>query len=256
MSTIDALNESFSVVKRNPILLVAGLVTSTVLGVLGLIPLIGPIVSIFVAPFLIGGLLGMASKALDGSTDLGEFLAAGKEHYLKILGATLILGVAYLGGMIAIAVPTAFIGTFSMGMGSGSTAGFGGFGTAVLVMLALLFLAVLVVGFLLQFYTVAIVVGGANATGSFAQSYRVVRENLAGTLAYVALRIALGVAIAVPAVLGVVVGSALGDSSGSLAVMAFFGVFTLIFALVGTAVIPTFQAAFYRAHLAQTPAAE
>jgi hypothetical protein len=132
-------------------------------------------------PFLQGGTIGMADEALTTSSSLSTFVAEGRDNYLSLLLAYVVLLV--VNGVL---VAAAF------------AAGFGAFlahdavRTALLVLAGVVGLVYLLVAFFVQFYGQAIVVDGASALASFKRSYRVVRSNLLATVGYMLLAVVIG----------------------------------------------------------------
>ena len=150
------------------------------------------------APFLFGGLLGMAAEALDGTTGFGTFVETGKQHYLSMLGAYLLL----IGAMIPLgfAASLASLGVVSgLGIVSG---GLSGTATPMFVAMFLVgtvvFVVVLVVPlFFVQFYGQAIVLDGTSAVGGFKHSIGLVRRNTVSVFGYSALVFAGGLCFGV-----------------------------------------------------------
>ncbi len=212
MGAISALRTTGGALARNPIIFVGTFIVALV-GVLiqapryvvqaplvsVLVGLLGSIALFFVSPFLLGGILGMATEAITDRTSLGTFVRVGKTRYVTLLLATLLYGLLVFALLIAFAV----IGVIAAVVFGFVLAGSGGDpGVGALVALALVVLALLVAFFLFyfffQFFSVAVVVDEASVAGSFSQSYRLVRRNLLSTLGYVVLRLVLGVLILVP----------------------------------------------------------
>jgi hypothetical protein len=193
MAVLTALRTAGRTVVRNPIVLVV----TTVLGLTQIPqlllqsadPLVSGLVSLgvglfwFVAlPFVHGGIIGLVDDAIDGATDFGTFLAAGKRHYLSLLGVYIVLfGLNFALGIVAF-----FAGIFGIGgllvAGGGSHSPLLLGGVAVIALLAVG--AYFLVMFFIQFYGQAIVVDGVGAVEGVKRSVRVVRENLLGTLGY------------------------------------------------------------------------
>lgn len=203
MGAISSLSPAVDALKRNPVLIVAGLVIALVnVGVLAATTLapataglvMGPasLVVQLVAIFFVGGAYAMADESLDGRTRLGTLVSAGKEHYVTLLGATLLF-VAVSAAVFTFVGIVAVVVVIAVGIGFGSMGGIGagGGGLAVLGGLALVFLALYLLGFVamlfLQFYAPAVVVSGEGAIDALKRSYAVVRHNLLSTLGFDAI---------------------------------------------------------------------
>lgn len=258
MTVLHALRTAFGSVRRNPaIVLVAGAVALLQLPstfAQSLDPLVGGVVSLaasglllLLAPFIQGGLIGMAAEALDGETDVGTFLDEGKSNYLQLLGAyVLLFGVNFVLGVVVI-LPLVFGSVFVFGSGASVS-------HAVLAVVALIVLlgglAYVLAMFFLQFYAQAIVLDGQGIVGGFRRSAGLVRRNLASTAGYTALAIVVG------GLFGIVVGaSSIAASPQTLAALdlpslstgglALLAVVIVAVTAVSTAVLLTFSVAFY-----------
>jgi hypothetical protein len=190
---LQALHSAAAAVKRNPILFVVAAAASLLQlpGVLAQFaaPLVGGVislgfsaVSLFVMPFLFGGLIGMANEALDGRTSFGTLVSEGNAHYLSIL-------VVYF-SLFAVNFVLGFVLVFGAIIG-GVVVYTGGQSTALLVAvgaIALLgLLGYLVVAVTIQFFGHAIVVDDLDAVASIKRSAWCVRHNLLAVLGYTLL---------------------------------------------------------------------
>ena len=282
MGAVSALRTTGGALSRNPIvfvgaLLVALLSTASQLpqfagpalespAISLLASLLVPILSFFLAPFLLGGLLGMADEAVAGETSLGTFVRVGKARYVTLLLATLlytVLSFALLIGLgIVAAIVVAVVGV-SFGGGGGDPS------LAVVAAIALVVLALVVVfllfAFFLQFYTVAAVVEEAGVTECFTRSYRLVRQNLLSTLGYDLLTLLVWLLVTIPIFI-VFVAAILVAGSGipstptppspgtppaagfdpSLAVIVAGFVGLLVLQVLTSAITRTYGVAFYR----------
>ncbi|WP_225336544.1 DUF7847 domain-containing protein [Halomicrobium urmianum] len=191
MAVIDALRRTPSALARNPILVVVfglfALVQAPQLLAQAVSPVVAGLLSLaltgvllLVTPFVQAGTMQMADDALDGRTSLRTFVAAGKEHYLSVLGAYLVVfGVSFVLGAVGFVV--AIFGGIALGAGGGaSTGSLIGLGLVVGVIL----LAYLAFAFLVQFYAQEIVLNGASAIESLRQSAGLVRRNVLSTAGY------------------------------------------------------------------------
>ena len=138
---------------------------------------------IVVLPFFQGGLIGMADEALDGRTTIQTFVDAGKSNYVSILvGYLALMAINFVLGIIVFSVAI-FGGAALFQDGGLQTAN-----TTILVgssiILALVFLAYLLLIFFVQFYGQAIVLEDMSVVAGFKRSAAVVRHHLVSTLGY------------------------------------------------------------------------
>jgi hypothetical protein len=207
MAVMKALRQVPGALGRNPVIFV-------VLGAFGLLqapqllaqtvnPLLASVVSlglsavlVFLVPFVQAGLIEMADEALDGQTDLGTFLQAGREYYLSVL-------VAYL-AIVAMSFALGVVG-FVGSLFGGVAAMVGGPGIVVLVVVGLVLAAValvyLVVVFFVQFYGQEIVLDGVGAVDGLKASAGLVRRNLAPAAGYTVVVMAVSGAMGAAAAL-------------------------------------------------------
>lgn len=203
---VQALQAGSSALRRNPSIVGIMLVISLLQLPTQFAQLAGPVASavlsigvsavfILLVPFVFAGMLGMADEALDGKTSLSTFVETGKQYYLSMMGAYLLV----LGGGIILGI-VAFIGFAVLGitvfgvLGGASGAGvsgvaLGGIALAVLVGLFLLFVPL----FFVQFYGQAIVLDGESAVGGFKRSMSLVRRNLGSVFGYSILVFGVGI---------------------------------------------------------------
>jgi hypothetical protein len=209
MAAIRALRGALAALAGSPVVFLAGLFLSLVvlpqsalqLAGVPLVPFLLQVVTFFVTPFLVAGLVGMADEALDGSTALGTLTRVGRERYVPLLlgnfvQLAIVIVFAIVVGVVAVAV--ALIVGVGAVTGGGSSAGVGGAAILAGVVLLLLAVVFLVVQFFLQFFAVSIVVGETGAIDGFKRSYRLVRDNIVATLGYSAVTIVASVATAAP----------------------------------------------------------
>jgi hypothetical protein len=204
MAVARALRTASAALRRNPTVVGIVLVLSLLQlptqlarvagpGVSTAVGSVSSVVALVVAPFVFGGLLGMAAEALDGTTGFGTFVEKGKRHYLSMLGAYLLLVGAliafwFVAGFASLAVVSA-LGVLSGGLSGSASPVFlamflAGTGVFVLVLFVPLFFV--------QFYGQAIVLDGASAVSGFKRSIGLVRTNLVSVLGYSALVFAGG----------------------------------------------------------------
>ncbi|MEY7852147.1 hypothetical protein AB7C87_23430 [Natrarchaeobius sp. A-rgal3] len=210
MAVIPAFRDGWTALRENPVILLGGLflaVAGQLASAGGLVDswilmAVGFVIALLLSPFLLGGIIGMALEALEGSTaTLTQLTESGKAYYLSLLGASLLFGTILFAAMFASMIVAVFGVALGIGF-AGADAGAAGLvvaGLAVLLMLAL-FLLVFVVFLFVQFYNTAIVVEGERALSSFSRSASLVRSNLLSVVGYSILWVGIGMAAFVPIV--------------------------------------------------------
>ena len=190
MVIVSAFKDGFTALRENPILLVAGLLIgggSQLQYVDHLIesPLISAGVSLawlLVFPFVLGGFVGTAQGAIDGTgASLSCFFTAARTHYLRLLLATVLFVLVVLGTAMGLGV----IG-FVLGIGTMALAAIhemAGFATGVGSLLLWL-VSILVVIMFVQFYDTAIVIENKSVTDAFQRSIGLVRSNLKSVIGF------------------------------------------------------------------------
>jgi hypothetical protein len=189
MGISSSFADSIDALKRNPVLLVAAVIVSSINVVAFAVQsfaqaegawLLSSGASFLVqlvSLFFVAGAYAMARDGLEGTTTLGTLVAEGKEHYLSLLGATILLVLVSIAVVVAV-VTVGFIAIFVAGPSFvGGPTGFG------LIMLGMYLLGFLPI-FFLQFYGPAVVVSGAGAVEALKRSSGVVRRNLLQTLGF------------------------------------------------------------------------
>jgi hypothetical protein len=196
MAVVQSLQAASTALRRNPVVAGTVLVLSLLQLPVQFASLAGPSVStavdaasslaaLVVAPFVFGGLLGMAAEALDGTTGLGTFVEAGKRHYTSMLGAYLLL----IGVLLVFWFVSGFLGIAAIagiGILSGGPSGSSGplFLAMFLVTTVVFLVGLFVPLFFVQFYGQAIILDGESAISGFKRSVGLVRRNLASVLGY------------------------------------------------------------------------
>ncbi|WP_248896765.1 hypothetical protein [Haloplanus halobius] len=195
MSAIQSLRTAIDALSRNTVLLVGGLVYALVLlpqralqlaGV-PLAPTLLQLLTFFVTPFVLAGVIGMAREALDGDASLDSLTRVGKTRYVDLLLGTLVefaIQLVFGIGIVILALVVA------LGGAAAGTAG-----PAVLVgiaLIALLTLGYLIVLFAIQFYPVAIVADDVGPVDGITESVGFVRSNVLSTLGYTLVTVVLG----------------------------------------------------------------
>lgn len=128
-------------------------------------------------PFVHAGLIGMADEALDGSTSLRTFLRTGRDHYVSVLPAYLVIAAVNTVLGLGVLLGVAFL--FLVGSGATNVVPLviGGIGVLALV-------ACLLVLMFVQFYGHAIVIDEMGFVEGLERSASLVREHLLRTLGY------------------------------------------------------------------------
>jgi hypothetical protein len=194
MSALQSLRTAFGSLASNPVLFLAGLAYAVVVLPQSILPLAGmslagsalQLLTFFVTPFLIAGIIGMAAEATDGDTSLSTLTRVGKDRYVPLLIANFVLIGVYIAYAIAAGIVAVIIAVIGFVVG-----------VPLLAALALLlfFLGALVLQFFIQFFPVAVSVGDADAIDSFRVSLRLVRENVLSTLGYTVLTFLVSAAV-------------------------------------------------------------
>ncbi|MFB6107880.1 MAG: hypothetical protein ABEJ82_03440 [Haloplanus sp.] len=286
MPAIESLRTSVGALSRNPVVFLAGLLYAVVvlpqralqLAQIPFAPTALQVVTFFVTPFVVAGLLGMAADALDGEAALDTLSAVGRDRYVPLLIGTFVRFVIQIAFTVAFVV-AALVVVFGTGLGAGAVqGGVGGVGTGALAVAVAVFgvlvLAYVLVFFFVQFFAVAIVVDEADPIEGFKRSVGLVRSNLLSTLGYSVVVLVAGVLSNLP-VTGFVLyrlasagalsgggpGAGAGAGAGGFAPGATATALSLstpevlalsLVSVLATALFLTFQqtyaAAFYRRH--------
>lgn len=276
MAAIKSLRTALQILVRTPVLFLAGLflalvlLPQTVLSLAGvpIVPMLLQILTFFITPFILAGLIGMAAEGLDGDTSLSTWKRVGRDRYLPLLLGSLVeFGIAILFG---IAFLVAIVGiVFAIGVGSIASGGFdpSSLGTGTLLIgiavVGLLLLAYLVVAFFIQFYQVAIVADEADVVDGFRDSIGLVRNNLLSTLGYSIITVVVSLLVSAPVVAfaafaalgspqpptgGTPMPGAFAPTGFSLVTVAALSAITFALSTVLTTFKLTYATAFYRQH--------
>ena len=183
MVLVSAFEDGYAALRANPVLLVAGVF----LGGGSRLQYVGhlvdsPVVSagaslawLVVFPFVLGGFLGTARGAVDGTdASLARFVAAARAHYVRLLLGTGAFVVLLLGAAIGLGLVGFVLGIGSLALAAiHEIAAF----AAGVVSLLLWPLSVLAVIVFVQFYDAAIVIEDQSVTDAFRRSVGLVRSN-------------------------------------------------------------------------------
>lgn len=258
-ATVEALKDTWTVVTSQPVVAAAAIVTGLLAPVLsfgfGLIPLLGPIAfALLVQPVLVGGLLHMSDRAMDGTVGVDTWTEGVRENYTSLAGA---FGILFLVGIVFAVVAVIVLMVFGVagvfaGGGDPASVTASSMASIALGLLLVLLLAV-VLGIAIQFVDAAVVVGGHAAAESVGASVRTVRDSPVSVLGYSVLRgVFVGMAFLGPMlfVAGSVVGLAGGASGADGGLLAEMGLWLVLFAVASTVVgylgTTVYHALYYR----------
>lgn len=254
-AAIEAVEAGYRITRENPIYVAVTLVVGGVVGVigvlLGLVPVVGPIAnSVFVSPAFTAVVLGMAFSGLvAGDADVQAGVKSLKANYLSLAGAYALLVVMVTAVMVGIVVLTAVVGLFVLGVSLSSVsggspdavAGVAAASTGVAsIFVFLLTVFGVVVGLGLQFVGAAVVVGGESAVSSLRASWNVFASSPESVVGYTLLRLA--VFVAAVALVGV------AFAAGRVAVDSTVG--AALGGLVALVVLPLAYAFLFAYHVA------
>jgi hypothetical protein len=194
---IKALSDTSKLLRHNPIILLLGgaamALFAVVNFVLGLIPLIGNLLSFFIYPAFIAGLLSLIYAGRNGNAGVDDFTRGLGDSYLKLLGGYALLGIPTFVVVMVLSFAAVFampMGTTATGMGASpspmSTAG------PILLVFAFVGLLIGLVYLAFQFFNIAIV-SGAGVVESFATSLSMTAEAPISTLGFTLTKAVLGV---------------------------------------------------------------
>ena len=200
MSAIRALRTAVAALSDGPVLVLGGLCYALVvlpqqalqLAGVPLAPSLLQMLTFFLTPFVVAGVVGMARRALEGEASLDALVAAGRDRYVDLLLAT----------FVEFGIKLAFgIGFLVLGLLFLATAGSGGsvaiVGSVAVGALALAYVLVL---FGIQFFPVVVVLDDAGPVEAITDSVAFVRGNLVSTLGYSVVTVFLGTLAALPIV--------------------------------------------------------
>ncbi|ELZ61346.1 MULTISPECIES: hypothetical protein [unclassified Haloferax] len=184
MVTASAFKDGVSALRANPVLLIAGLLVGAGSQLQYVDHLIeSPYLSVSVSlawlivfPFVIGGFIGTARAAIDGTDpSLTHFFTVARTHYLRLLLATVVFVLLVFGTAIGFGL----IG-FILGIGSMALTAIHEMAAFAAGVISLLVWLVSILGVIMfvQFYDTAIVIENASVTAAFRRSAGLVRSNL------------------------------------------------------------------------------
>lgn len=200
MSAIRALRTAVDALSDGPVLVLGGLCYALVvlpqqalqLAGVPLVPSLLQMLTFFLTPFVVAGVVGLARTALDGEASFDTFTAVGADRYVDLLLAT----------FVEFGIKLAFgIGFVVLGFLLLTTAGSSGPATLVgsLVVGAVAVAYVLVL-FGIQFYPVVVVLDDTGPVDAVTGSVAFVRSNLLSTLGFSVVTVLFGTLAALPVV--------------------------------------------------------
>lgn len=249
---INALPEAFSIVKRNPILLVGAIIFAIIFSigtVLSLIPVLGVvIVQVVIFPIAFIGFAEMANQAVTDDASLGDFATGIVSNGKNGIGAYGLMFCIQIGVGIVVAVAFAgIIGTAVLGIADApSSSALSSIGAAAVVAVLLILAVIFLLTVLQQFLDVAVVVGDKDATDAIREAKDILVERPLSVVGYSLLRFSLFFgAIIVPAALAAGVGSLGNDAVGGSLMMIVSGLVLVIGPPI-VAFIGAYHVAYYR----------
>lgn len=262
-AAIDAAGDVATPIRKRPVVLVGATVTGLLLLVglvFSLVPLIGQFIHrLVIAPVALAGLVAMIDAAFADEVALGDLFDGMRTHGPSVIGGHLIIfGISIVVALVVVVAAFAFgVGVMAAFPSSPDAAGGGGvegLGVITLLTVLVLFLVALVVVtvvYLLRaFIDVAVVIGGADATESVTESWRIIRDGPVSVVGYLLMRGVLTLVAALPTVL--FVGLAVGFDTGAVAggqlrtASPVFAVLAVVALVVPFVVSVSYHVAYYR----------
>jgi hypothetical protein len=273
MATIQSLMESVDVLKRNPVVFGAGLLYAVVvlpqsaLSALRIpiLPTLMQMVTFFVTPFIIAGILGMVYEGRVRQTGLGTFTKIGKKKYVSILTGNIVnFFVTAVFTIVMLIIGFLLVGLSFAAAASGETSVLGGVGIFSLLVLFAGFLVFLVVMFFLQFFGPAVVADNVGIVEGFKRSVGLVKGNLVSALGFSVLKLVITLAVLLPAFALILLPALTGAGTGAPGASSDFQsasyagtsllsrlgtvVYSFVVAVVMTPFRAAFSVAFYDNH--------
>lgn len=265
MGAISNLSTAGNVLRRNPIIFIATLISALVgnLAIVGqvasgtagiVIALVTSLISVLLVPFFTGGILGMAEEGLTESTGLRTFFSKGVSNYLSILGGGILVGVVFIVAYIAYLIVALIIGfsaTAVLSAGERTAAGFLGLGFGlVFTLLVLLAIPLFFLLYLfLYFFDVAIVVSDERAWSGVKRSAGFVRSHFVSAFGFIIITGILGLIPTIPTFWVLLAASDVSSQGGVdgalLGTLSFGGV---LFPVLVSVVLSTVFSAFIYAY--------
>ena len=207
MATIQSLTEAVGVLKRNPVVFVAGLIYAVVLLPqsalsalnIPLVPTLLQILTFFITPFIVAGILGMTYEGRVRETSLDTFTKIGKKKYVSLLAGNLVIFVITVVFILLMVLLSFLVVGIGFAAASAESALAGGVGIVSIAVFLAAILVFLLVMFFLQFWGPAIVADNVGVGPGFQRSVGLVKRNLLPTLGFGVLNLVINLALALPA---------------------------------------------------------
>jgi len=249
-AALEAIGDTTTLLRHNRVILTGGAAltigAAVVWAGLSLVPLVGPLLWALVLPAVMTGLLGLVYAGRNGDADYDDVVSGVSENYLSYLGANAIIAVVTLIFGIFAAIVILIVGRGARAGVTDGTLGepepgiIAGLDVMLLVLGLFALLLAVVVGFLVQFFDVAIVVDDAGSASCFLRSVALVRSAPGSVVGYTLIRAAIVSVVVVPYVL--LGGGPDGTGAPVLAI------WVLVLVPLGTVVSLTYHVAFYNRH--------
>lgn len=264
-AVLDGLGDTKTMLAHNTVLWAGGGILTLVIGVVifavNLIPILGSLVTLFLAPVLATGLIGLAYAARNGNASIDDFTNSVSENYVTYLAGSVLYGLA-VGGMVIgffiVTIFMAFVGSSSGTASGGSEAMFASMGLVSMLVFVLMVGIMFLLGLAFQFFDVAIVVDDQGPVDAFKRSLSLFKSAPGSVVGYTLMRSLLGVivmGVPVAGVLLLTIGSTyVGDVGGIEAagpiVLVGFAIWGLVVLPIGNVILITYHVAFYNRHRA------
>ena len=191
---------------------VAQLLDGPLGGAAGVVGNVLTLLTFFLTPAVVAGVLGMAREALEGGdTSLETFGGVARGRYRSMLGAFVLrVGITLALGLAALIVTVVGLLVAALFVDVGPTAAIAtdpgrlvqpdvvAVAALTALVAALVFYGPL---FFLQFFHVAVATEDAGAVEGYRRSFRLVRGNVVPALGYSAVQVLVGLAVALPPLL-------------------------------------------------------
>lgn len=229
MGAISSLQNAVGTLFDTPLLFAAGALYAVIVlpqsaasyfGV-PLVPTLLQLVTFFITPFLIAGIIAMSYQSMkQGNTSFETFKSKGKDKYVSILAANFLQAIILLGyGFVAFII-LLIVGVFVVGISAGAASGgldaaLGGAALIVLALVAVFALIYLLIVFFIQFFQPAIVVDDVGAIEGFKRSIGVAKSNAVSALGFLVINVIVGILLALPILLLTVAPFLLGSGGAA-----------------------------------------
>jgi hypothetical protein len=208
MAVVSSLSTAVELLKRNPVLFVAGGLVALVNGVVAagqmlasgvtyMALIAGSYAVQLLSLFVVAGAYGMVDDALDGTARLETLVSDGKEYFVNALIGTILFAVVAVLTFVVVG-GVGFLGIVGV-LTSGSAPGLSM--ELLMVGMGLVYLFAALPLFFLQFFLPAIVVSDRGPVEALKQSFGLVRGNVLSTLGFDAVVVVVMLVGSLPSVL-------------------------------------------------------